>query len=257
MKKCRYGFQLYNSKDSFVGRSFSIYGEYAESEVSVFKRLIKEGQSVIDVGAYIGSHTVPFSRLVGDKGSVMAFEPERLSYHCLCGTMALNGIKNVQCFQQALGAKPGFVDVPELDDNLYANLGGTSLSQNHSNDQTYKVLMYPLDAVVNDCHFIKIDVEGMESDVLAGAVKTIERCRPILYVDEHSEGLKDEIEHMGYNVHVQVSPVFNPSNYYEDPRNVFIINDQVVVSINLICLPMGMECPFTTSELSALAGKPA
>src|SRR4051812_48274771 len=118
MKKCRYGFQLYNVRDMFVGQSLHEYGEYAESEVSVFKRLIQEGQCVIDVGAYIGTHTVPFCHLVGKKGVVLAFEPEKMAYYALCGTMALNGFKQSLCFQQAVGCQNGIIPVPDLDADI-------------------------------------------------------------------------------------------------------------------------------------------
>jgi hypothetical protein len=76
LKKCRYGLTIYNNIDMWVGRSIEKYGEYSESEVQVFRDIIKQGDVVLDVGANIGCHTMAMSRLVGHGGIVFSYEPE-------------------------------------------------------------------------------------------------------------------------------------------------------------------------------------
>ena len=61
IKQCKYGLTMFNSNDMYVGRSLDKYGEYAEGEIDLFKELIKEGDTVYDVGANIGSHTLAFA----------------------------------------------------------------------------------------------------------------------------------------------------------------------------------------------------
>lgn len=261
-KKCRYGFQIYNTRDQFIGKSFAQYGEYAESEVSIFKRIVKEGDCVIDVGACVGSHTVPFCHLVGKSGIVLAFEPEKMAFFALCGTMALNNFKQALCFQQAVGAKEALIKVPELDEHVVTNFGGTDLRIEQTG-YYYSVPVITIDSLLRETkiHLIKIDVEGMEIEVIQGALQTINKYRPTLYVDDYSDEQKSAelhrlIENLGYNIHKHVAPVHNDNNYYEEKGNHFIIQGQAVVSINLLCLPQEEKCPFTKEELALLAGTP-
>jgi hypothetical protein len=94
IKACKYGLTLYNSNDMYVGKSLDQYGEYAEAEIDLFKELIKEGDTVYDIGANIGSHTLAMARMVGEEGTVAAFEPQRQIYYVLCGNIALNNLSH-------------------------------------------------------------------------------------------------------------------------------------------------------------------
>jgi len=62
IKACRHGVFLFNRKDLMVGRALNLYGEWCEGELHVLHQLISTGAVVIDVGANIGTHTVPFAR---------------------------------------------------------------------------------------------------------------------------------------------------------------------------------------------------
>jgi hypothetical protein len=87
------------------------------------------------------------------------------------------------------------------------------------------------------CDFIKIDVEWMELDVLQGTALTIERCRPVLYVENDrpakSSRLIDCLQHLGYLLYWHTPTLFNPANYLGETENVF--GD--IVSLNMLCLP--------------------
>ena len=96
---CRYGWMLHSGP--YIGKCFELYGQYSESEVSVFRGFVKPGDTALDIGANIGSLTVPMSHFVGDKGRVYAVELHIDTYHALCANLALNGIRNVKalnCF---------------------------------------------------------------------------------------------------------------------------------------------------------------
>ena len=51
--------------DLYIGTSLMLYGEWAEAEVQVFRRLVRAGDTVVDAGAHVGSLTLPLARLVG------------------------------------------------------------------------------------------------------------------------------------------------------------------------------------------------
>jgi hypothetical protein len=68
MKNCRRGAMLYNVNDLYIGRSYDLYGESAESEMSLMAKFVKPGQFVVDVGANIGAHTLCLAQTVGPEG---------------------------------------------------------------------------------------------------------------------------------------------------------------------------------------------
>ena len=80
LKRCRYGWMLYAGP--YIGKSFDVYGEYSESELSLLRQFIRSGDTVIDVGANIGDLTVPLSQMVGSAGRIYAIEASGLS-RCL------------------------------------------------------------------------------------------------------------------------------------------------------------------------------
>src|SRR5262245_48635407 len=117
----RHGMLLFNRNDTVVGQSVLHYGEYFDSEVEVFRQLIRPGAHVADIGANIGTHTVAMARLVGPEGWVHAFEPQRLVFQTLCANVALNSLTNVDCENAAVGEKTGSIPVEELDPHLPNN----------------------------------------------------------------------------------------------------------------------------------------
>ena len=87
--------------------------------------------------------------------------------------------------------------------------------------------------------FLKIDVEGMEIDVLQGARELILRTRPTLYVENdrpaRSEALVASLRSLGYDLYWHTPRLYNPDNYLKNPENVF----GRTISINLFGIPSG------------------
>lgn len=252
LKKCRYGMMVYNNSDIYIGKSIENYGEFSECEVKLFRECLTFGGVVADVGANIGCHTLAFSRLVGETGFVFAYEPERYNFYTLCANLAINNLKNVYAFHKALGCAIGRIAVPELDFERTVNFGGLTLDADYTHCPHYDVELGTLD----DCKFksldfVKIDVEGMEKVVLDGATETIERLRPILYVEndrqEKSEELLKKLKSMNYIIYEHQTPLYNFDNYYEKKENLFLTQhgERVlhIVSANLFCHHADKPCP--------------
>lgn len=243
-KRCKYGLTIFNRKDIWIGKSFDWYGEYSEAEVELFRRVIPQGSTVYDVGANIGAHTLAFSRIVGQTGSVIALEPERLNFYTLCGNIAVNNIRNTYCFQQAVGADNGIINVPELDYDRTSNFGGLELSKDYSGSAHYPVAKIMIDGIgTMKVDFIKIDIEGMEKDAILGAKQKLAVHKPFLYIEddrkEHTVELRQLIASLGYKMYVHTPRFFNPNNFYDEPVNQF--ND--TISLNLFCHHESVPCP--------------
>ena len=254
MKRTRYGLMLYNPNDLYIGKSLDLYGEYSNGEVTLFRQLITAGSIVLNIGANIGHHTLFLAHTVGSGGTILAFEPQRILFQMLCANMALNGVMNSFCYNTAVGALAGTLTVPFLDYGVENNFGGLSLSPNDSRpgEQTGVLMVDSFN--MPQCHFMKIDVEGMELDVLKGASETLKRCRPIIYVEndrkENSEALIEHLQSMGYILFWHCPPLFNANNYFRCDTNIF----DRIVSINMLCMPSELP-PLEAEGLQAVKGK--
>src|SRR6516225_7932523 len=127
LKRCREGAMIYMINDRYIGRAPDKYGEVSYGEVKVLSQLIRPGMMILEVGANIGSLTLPFARLVRPAGRVIAFEPQRIIYQMLCGNLALNAIDNVLAYNSAVGRHGGSIRVPLIDYTQPGNFGGVSV----------------------------------------------------------------------------------------------------------------------------------
>jgi FkbM family methyltransferase len=248
VKHCRHGIFMYNRNDAFVGRGLDLYGEWCDFELQALRPHINFGDTVIDVGANIGTHAVAFANMVGPSGAVHAFEPQRRLFGMLAGNVALNGLDWVVCHQEAVGADAGRIELqPMPASDVFFNYSSVSLTGNKQNPARVKagesVPLVTLDALgLERCAAIKIDVEGMEPGVLAGARQLIERCQPVLYIEvggaENTKRIADSLASQKYSACWSIHPYFDERNFYSNTVNVW---QNVVWSSNLICFPKRLE----------------
>lgn len=234
-KRCRHGAFLFNARDRYIGRSLDLYGEYAELELQLLLRLIKPGDIAVDAGANIGTLSVPMARRVGPEGWLLAVEPQRLAHQLLCANVAANGLANVVTHWCGLGAAPAEAVVPAIDYTRDNNYGGVPL-RNGGNGE--RVPIVTLDSLaLPSCALIKIDVEGMELDVLRGASETIRRHQPRLFVEnngtDRSPPLISWLLEQNYRLYWHITPLFNPRNFANASEDVFAN----LHSTNMLCLP--------------------
>jgi len=165
--------------DSHVGRWIVQQGrlDHDQNTLPFILPLINEGDIVIDGGAFVGDHTIAYSRKVGPKGRVYGFEPNPLAVQCAVHN--LHGLENTVIVEKALGDRNSEFDIGS-DDN---NCAGAYLKAGN------KVQMARLDDYCLAPHFIKLDIEGCEVKALIGAQQTIIRCRPIMVIEVNVSAL--------------------------------------------------------------------
>ena len=157
-------------------------------------QLLGTNLTVVDVGANVGTFALALARCVGAQGKVHAFEPQRIIFQMLAGSVALNSLTNVYCHHLALGECEGRLEIPQFDYSQPLNFGSIEFTaeqvekleqtRRHDPQNIEYVSLTTLDRFEFDpVHLIKIDAEGMEMRILEGAIGTLRRCRPVLYVE--------------------------------------------------------------------------
>ena len=254
--RCKHGHLLYYPTDFIISASLATYGEWTEGEVYLYRDILKAGDTVLDVGAHVGTMTLPLARIVGPSGRVLAFEPQRLVFRLLEANVALNSLVNVETYNALLGDEQvAEVAVPEIDPTARGNMGAFSQPQFQqtrdgeplldSDGQQLSMLgvnyvpQMTIDTLrVDRVDFIKLDVEMMEEAVLAGAAQVLDRDAPIIYMEHHP--MRTEHNHLQpllfrkYRFFFHSAPYFNPDNFAGKQENIFNVHGR---SHNLLCVP--------------------
>jgi len=158
----------------------------------------------------------------------------------------LNDVRHVECRNQAAGSEAGVLEIPELAYEREGNFGGISMDlfeMPREGVWTTKVDTAALDEVLDPprLNLMKVDVEGMELEVVRGARGLIEAHRPVIYCEndrkEKSPPLLRELFDLGYRAWWHFPKLYNPANHFENPENVF----GNTVSGNILCVHEGIE----------------
>lgn len=228
----RYGAMECFEADTVVSRALELYGEWAQPELEVLEQLVGPGATVLDIGAFLGTHTLAFARMVGPHGKVHSFEPRQAVRDVLQANVARNDLEQVEIHACALGLRESKLAVPSVEVDVGAdkalNFGGLALT-GVSVDQAMSaeaILIRPLDAFSFErLDLVKIDAEGMEADVILGGGRTFARHRPIVFaecndLEKGGEALR-ALRAMGYSVYGVLSPAYNPHNFRGNTENIF------------------------------------
>jgi FkbM family methyltransferase len=250
LKQCKHGLFAYLMNDKFIGRALDYYGEYSEHETNFLMQLIKPGAVIIEVGANIGSLTVPLVKAVAPGGGfVFAYEPQRMSYQLLSTNIVLNGLRNVVTKQAAVGKQSGLVTYPEINEESSGNFGAIGVIETQF-QTPFTTPMVRLDDEGVVPNLLKIDVEGMELDVILGAQKLLTQGRPALYVEndrpEKSADLVGALIMLGYQCHWHTPALFNRDNWRGRQDDLW----PGIASFNMICVPIEAAISFQDKAIT-------
>jgi len=156
---------------------------------------------VLDGGSNIGFFCIPVAQKLKPLGTkLIAFEPQRLLYYALAGSIALNDLSNCSVLNMGLSDKSGIATLPPNIDYSHTQDFGcvsitdstTDIEKNYLDDTA--VCTISIDEMhLPQLDFIKLDVEGYEIKAIRGAINSIKKFRPILWVEYWIVG-KDQIE---------------------------------------------------------------
>lgn len=161
-------------------------GRFYELDALAFHRqLIPFKGVVIDVGANVGNHTMFYARHTR-AAAVYPLEPNPAARAILLTTLAENDVRNVDRsrIEYGAGAEAAMLSMKAVPGH---NLGAGSLDTERAGD----IAVDTLDALFPDVtpNFIKIDVEGMEIDVLRGAAELLRRAKPALAIEVDNKNI--------------------------------------------------------------------
>jgi FkbM family methyltransferase len=239
----RYGVMKFFTHDcGALTKSLIEYGEWAQNEIAFLLHFIYPGSVVIDAGAYIGTHALAFSKLVGPNGKVYAIEAQANSYTILKENVRLNNATNIVAINaiiadQCLSERA----INEIEIENDASFGSATVngivSERHGQRSGCRKTTVPSirldDLDLPSCALVKIDVEGMESDVLVGSSKLITTYKPVIYAECNcvEDGAKtlSKFHEYGYIAFIHIVNAFNSENFRRSEINIFGFGKEVAL----------------------------
>lgn len=175
------------------------------------KRKIPPNSVFVDAGANIGNHTIYFSNIC-DAKKIYSFEPRKDLCKVMIRNLEINkAIDNVELYGCALGDGLYKVDINIKNKK--------KLAMSHAGQSTkITTNVYPMDYALFDrvrkIHLIKIDVGGVEMEVLNGSKKIIQRDSPVLYIQTYTDAkYRDIFEFLSYYRYQLVGQYNIPPSY--------------------------------------------
>lgn len=248
----RLGIQFHLELNEAIDCSLYVTGTYENDLIQASKKLIREDMVIFDIGANCGVHTLWMASLLKGKGRVFAFEATEYAFHRLIKNINLNLplkkiITPIHIFLKASEAddKENYVssswDISRtIEDPKRHALNGGFDHQVSSVQMTLD--RWVLENQITKLDLIKLDVDGNETTILQGAQKTIEKYRPLIFMElspihfeDRMDSFRDQIELITKH-HYE----FFDMNNKKLPQDVSALEKLIPrgVLINILCRPL-------------------
>lgn len=183
-------------------------GFYESPFLEAVAGVLSPDDLVLDVGANIGNHSLYFAKVLGCK--VIAFEPVASTADILYHNVELNfADANIEVRFVAVGRQPGRASIKSYDP---ANIGATELAETIDGEIT--VTSLDTEKINGRVAFIKIDVEGMDLDVIRGALGLIQRDRPFISCEVATPTGREELRGLLREIGYVIAGVYNATPTY-------------------------------------------
>jgi FkbM family methyltransferase len=167
------------------------FGSFERETARVLKKLVTPGSIVLDIGANIGAHTLNLGRLVGPTGKVYAFEPTTYAFSKLKRNLALN--PEISARVVAEQARLTYESKSDRSVEIYSSWKVVGEERRHPKhlgiaQSTGAAALLTLDDYCNNANlcgisFVKLDVDGFETEVLSGGIETLRRDLPTICME--------------------------------------------------------------------------
>ena len=173
---------------------------------------------IIDGGTNIGFFSIPVAQRVKEKNSkVIGFEPQRMIFNAISGSIALNDLDNCFVYNMGLSETSGNAQLPNIDYSKDYDFGTISInssiiqiSKDYLDDKIIQTISID-ELQLPRLDFIKLDIEGHEDCAISGGINTIIKYRPILWVEYSLTGL-DKIVNQFRNIPGYSFRIMDPQN---------------------------------------------
>lgn len=170
----------------FHGYPFSVHGFYEWRNWAIGLALCTEGDTIIEIGANVGTETVGFRDIVGARGKVIAFEPLPANFQAIKQLIALNHWDNVVLINSALGDRNGQVTFVPPPSKQISGVGYIIADQKPLTAQVIDVECTRLDALggeIGAAQMVFCDTEGAETMVWRGAQEYLRQYQPAMVLE--------------------------------------------------------------------------
>ncbi len=206
--------RFYTPIDDLVTRQLKIYSAHTRNEIAMLMSVIREQDVILDIGAHIGTFSIPIAKSFNKNVRIFAFEPQNSVFNLLCKNVQINGLEeqisvlngivsdqkeeSFQCVVSSGNSMAvAFLPVDKAD------LAESSQDEKFQDTNTYLVdEMIRNGDIPNHVSVVKIDTEGAEVKVLNSCLNMIKKNYPVIYGEINVDALRkfkattDDIENI-------------------------------------------------------------
>jgi FkbM family methyltransferase len=182
-----FGTLLVDSQDRGISKELCLHHVHEPVTTEFLKGFLREGMVVFDIGSNIGYYVLLEKHLIGNRGRVVAIEPVPHNLELLRQNTALNALSGVTVVEAAVGDRDGVGTLYISEMSNWHSMFRSGFCQRGA----IEVPMYTVDSLVRRLElprvdFIRMDVEGYETNVLKGMRETLREFRPLLLIELHA-----------------------------------------------------------------------
>jgi FkbM family methyltransferase len=216
---------IYENND-LVSKSLEVYGEWAKNEILFIKEfMLKEGDSILDVGAHIGSYTLALNYLMNRKCKINSIEPDIDNFKLLKENVKLSNSDSITIHNNST----------KIDISSKSILLGSVTDHGQKTVSSNRIAMDDtlMTEIINESDLIKIDIEGSELFFLKNYYKNfnLEKNKFIIEVLDIPQAW--EVSKLFIDLEMKVfgmqTKAFNANNFLGNRKNIFLSGTEFVI----------------------------